>query len=89
MVETADGHDGGRFRLGDAVALHGAGSVDDERDVDGRARLVGLGPATLQGDAQVVLLRRAGFHDRQREAGVEPDFVSDCLAAVLAGLRIG
>ena len=71
--QPVDRHDGGLARLRDGVALHGARSVDDERHVDGRAVLRRLRLATLQGDAQVVLVALATLHHGLRQPRLESD----------------
>jgi hypothetical protein len=76
MIETADRHDGGCFRLREALAGHRARSVDDERHIDGRARLIGLRRAALQGDAQIILLCFAALHDGQGEPRIEADLLA-------------
>ncbi len=64
---------GGLAGLRDRHALHGARAVDDERHVDGSARLRRLPLAALQGDLEVVLVRLAVFHDGMGEPRLEGD----------------
>ena len=73
MIETADGHYGGSLRLRDPVALHRAGAVDDERDVDGRAIPVGFGSAAFETDAKIIPLPFVTFHDAVSQARIERD----------------
>ena len=72
-AETVHRHDRCGARLFESLPRHRAGTVDDERDVDGRAIPVGFGSAAFETDTKIIPLPFVTFHDAVSQTRIERD----------------